>query len=227
MQSILIVIPAFNEEYIIDKVLDTLPRTLPGIGTVDLLVIDDGSTDRTYEVVKKRNVNILRHLINRGLGAALHTGFKYAIELKYDFIITFDADGQHSPADIPRIIKPLYERNAEVVIGSRLLSKSSMPLIRRLINYMSNILTLLLFNIWTTDSQSGLRGFTRESLLQIKLNSQRMEVSSEIFKEINRLKLKVVEVPIKTIYSRYSLTKGQKISNAPVIMWKLFLSKFI
>ena len=226
MKKLLIVIPAFNEEKVIKTVLNNIPKKIQSSISVDRLVIDDGSTDKTGIISSRSNTIVVRHFINRGLGAALATGFKYAIIHNYDFVVTFDADGQHSIYDIKTVLMPLLKQKVDVVIGTRIYKNSSMPMIRKIVNYFSNFVTLLLFNIWTTDSQSGLRAFTVESLRKIKIRSQRMEVSSEIYKEISRLKLSFTEVPIQSIYTRYSLQKGQKISNAPNVFWKLLLNKF-
>ena len=189
-------------------------------------MIDDGSVDNTYKIAKKIHVKVLKHLLNRGLGAALATGFEYAKKHKYEIVVTFDADGQHKASDIKRIIVPIIEGKGDVVIGSRVLEYRQMPILRRLINLLSNLATYILFGIWTTDSQSGLRAFSSKALKLIKLKSERMEVSSEIFKEIGRNKLRLKEIPIKPIYTQYSLNKGQRISNATNVIWKLFINKF-
>lgn len=227
MARLLVVIPAFNEEATIGQVLNSLPKTLSDSTFLDTVVIDDGSTDRTADVVKKHRVTLLHHIINRGLGAALGTGFDYARKKQYDFVVTFDADCQHDAKDIARMIIPLQKRTVDIVIGSRWLDKTNMPFIRRIVNYLSNLVTFLLFNVWTTDSQSGLRAFSRSAIKRMMIRSQHMEVSSEIFKEINRLNLPFVEIPIRAIYTDYSLKKGQPISNAPVVFWKLLLHRFI
>ncbi len=226
MIKLLIIIPAYNEGNMISQVLKSIPRNFAKIDKTDILVIDDGSRDDTALKARIHFTKVIRHLINRGLGASLTTGFKYAIKNCYNYIVTFDADGQHSPADINILLVPLITKQADVVIGSRLLQKNKMPFLRKMINIMSNYLTWLLFRVWTTDSQSGLRAFTREALEKIKIQSQRMEVSSEIFKEISRCRLKVVEVPVSTIYTEYSLYKGQKLDNAPNVFWKLVLQRF-
>ena len=227
MTRLLIIIPAYNEASMISYVIKSLPKKIIGISQIDILVIDDGSGDNTGAVAKQYKVILLRHLLNRGLGAALGTGFAYALKFNYDYAVTFDADGQHNPKDLIKIVKALIKKRADVVIGSRLISISSMPWQRKLINQISNILTYMLFNIQTTDSQSGLRGFSRKALTQVKIKSQKMEVSSEIFKEISRLKLYKIEIPVESVYSDYSLAKGQPISNAPAVFWKLLLHRFI
>lgn len=226
MSSLLIIIPAYNEAAMIGKVIDSIPEKIKYISKKEILVIDDGSSDDTYKIAKSKNVKVLRHLINRGLGAVLSTGFTYAKNQNYDFVVTFDADGQHDARDISSIIKTLYDGQADVVIGSRMLNLQTMPMVRVLVNYLSNIMTYLLFNIWVTDSQSGLRGFTRDALEKLNIRTQRMEVSSEIFKEISKKHLKLSEISILPIYTNYSLHKGQKITNAPNVFWKLLLNKF-
>lgn len=221
--KILVIIPAYNEESMIAQVIEDVPKKIEGIGNVSIVVIDDGSRDNTYAQAKATGVRVLRHIINRGLGASLATGFSVARQVKADIVVTFDADGQHRGKDITRLIKPIVKRKADVVIGSRLRKKTSMPRSRYVINLLSNILTFILFGIWTSDSQSGLRAFSREAVEKIKLHSQRMEVSSEIFKEIKRNNLSMVEVPIPAIYTEYSLKKGQRLSNAYNVLWKLLI----
>lgn len=225
MQRVLVVIPAFNEKGTLGHVIDSLPKFIGKNIKVDVLVVDDGSSDATAKVAYSKRVYVIRHLINRGLGAALGTGFTYGRTHGYDYVVTFDADGQHQAQDIANILAPLIDGKADVTIGSRLLTSQPMPFLRKIINQISNIITFLLFNIWTTDSQSGLRGFTKSALTKVRIRSERMEVSSEVFKEIRRLNLRFVEVPIAAYYSEYSLHKGQPLTNAPYVFWKLILNR--
>lgn len=225
MERLLIIIPAYNEQETIGEVLKKLPRQINHNVIVHSVVIDDGSQDKTRFIAEKKT-RVISHALNRGLGAALATGFAYARLKKYDYVVTFDADGQHDPKDIPRLLNPLIESKADIVIGSRLGTRGQMPLLRRLINWSSNIFTWLLFTIWTTDSQSGFRAFNHKAIEELKIKSQRMEVSSEIFKEIKRLQLTLKEVPVTSIYTNYSLKKGQSITNAPNVVWKLVINYF-
>lgn len=220
---LMVIIPSYNEAPMIEKVLKSLPRFLNGVGKIIPVVIDDGSTDGTYVIVKKNRVRILRHVVNRGLGGAIGTGFAHAERQKVNLLVTMDADGQHKASDMARIIKPILTKEADVVIGSRQLGRNAMPMIRRVINTLSNIVTWIFFGIWTSDSQSGYRAFSQKAIRAIKIRTQRMEVSSEMFKEIKRNHLKMVEIPISTVYTSYSLKKGQKISNAPDVFAKLLL----
>ncbi|MBU1148464.1 glycosyltransferase family 2 protein [Patescibacteria group bacterium] len=199
-----IVIPAYNEESTIAKVLAEVKPLFPNI-----IVIDDGSTDNTYQIAKGLGVTVLRHMINRGLGGALGTGFQAALLNQADIVVTFDADGQHQVEDISRLIKLIIEGQADVVIGSRMKDRKGMPLHRQLANVVGNLVTKLLFGIWVSDSQSGLRAFSRQAASQININSNEMEVSSEIINEIHVHQLRLTEIPIAPIYTDYSLSKPQ------------------
>ncbi|EKD78606.1 MAG: glycosyl transferase family protein [uncultured bacterium] len=201
-----IIIPAYNESATIQQVLEKITQ----IYDMDhVIVIDDGSTDATYANAKRAGVRVYRHSINRGLGGALGTGLGVARALRADLAVTLDADGQHDITEIDRLIAPIVSKEAQVVIGSRLLQPRGMPMIRRAYNRIANLITWVIFGVWTTDSQSGFRAFSKEAIDVINLRTNRMEVSSEFFKEIKANRLTFKEVPIKAIYTDYSLSKGQ------------------
>lgn len=215
-----ILIPAYNEEKTLADVIRTLPKKLPKITYKEVVVIDDGSSDRTIKIIKKHKLTIISHHLNRGLGAALGTGFEYVKNNNFDCLITFDADGQHNPADIIPVLKPIINKKADIVIGSRLKKpagharhasktlRAGMPWYRVLGIWGLNIITLIFFWVWTSDSQSGLRAFSKKAITKIQIKSNRMEVSSEFFDEAQRHNLKIIEVPIRSIYTKYSLNKG-------------------
>ena len=211
---LLIVIPAFNESQLVAKVLKSLPKRLDGVSNIDKILIDDGSTDETAAIASTYKVQIARHVLNRGAGAATKTGLQYARENKYDALITFDADGQHSPEDIPKILHPIITGESDLVIGSRLKGGQKMPLDRLILNKLANITTLIFFGVLTSDSQSGLKAFSKKAIETINISSDRMEFSSEILLEAKRNHLKIREIPAKAIYTNYSLAKGQKNINA-------------
>ena len=215
--------PAYNEEKIITQVIHGLKKH----SFQNIIVIDDGSEDNTSKIAKQEGVIVYRHPINRGLGGALGTGIKAGILEDADIIVTFDSDGQHDPRDINRVIAPIVKGKAQVVIGSRLINPKGMPWIRRIGNFGLNIITYVLFGIWTTDSQSGLRAFSNKAARKIQIHTNRMEVSSEIIREIGRNKLKFIEVPIKAIYTDYSKEHGQSNLNAIKIVFKLILKKLM
>jgi glycosyltransferase involved in cell wall biosynthesis len=221
--KILIGIPAYNEEQMIGKVLQSLPKKIGNKHKVDKLVVDDGSADQTSAIAKAEKAISLRHLLNRGLGGAIKTIFAYAKAYNYDILLTFDADGQHITEDIPKVLAPILKNEADVVVGSRWRSKTSRPILRFLINQFANIITYFFFGLWTNDSQSGLRAFNKKSIQLINLETDGMEVSSEFFREIHKHKLTFTEVPINVIYTSYSKAKGQKLSNAPNVFFQLLL----
>src|SRR5262245_22723022 len=121
-KRVVVVIPAFNEERTIVEVI----RGLKQRGFAALVVVDDGSSDRTAELASYERVILLRHALNRGLGGALGTGISAALRLGAEVIVTFDADGQHDPSDIVRLIEPIEAGEAELVIGSRMLDPRGM-----------------------------------------------------------------------------------------------------
>lgn len=221
----IIVLPAYNEGKVIGKVIKGLKKE--GFASDDILVVDDGSTDRTSEIAKKEHVLLYKHSLNRGLGGALGTGIKAAIKNNADIIVTFDSDGQHNPKDISRVIEPIRKGEADFVIGSRLINPKGMPLIRKIGNWGFNVITWVLFGIWTTDSQSGFRAMSGKAAGKLRIRTNRMEVSSEFLSEIRRNKLRFMEVPIQAIYTEYSLHKGQSSINAFKILAKLILRRLM
>jgi len=230
VSSLFLIIPAFNEARVIQTTLRNLPPRIAGAENVTVVVVDDGSSDDTAAEVLRAGdprVVLLRHAINRGLGGALGTGLAYARAHGADYVITYDADGQHAPEDIENVLGPLVAAKADAVIGSRLLNPKGMPWYRVVGNWGLNVFTFLIFGMWTTDSQSGLRGFSRKALEQIEIRMDRMEVSSEFIKEIRRCRLRFCEVPIRAIYTDYSLAKGPRNINAVSILLRLIAHRLL
>jgi glycosyltransferase involved in cell wall biosynthesis len=224
--KLLIIVPAYNEQQAIGKVLDGLKQVKIDTLEKEIVVIDDGSSDNTRGEARSRGVTVLTHIVNRGLGSALGTGLIYANHSNADYVVTFDADGQHQSEDVKKVIAPLAKHKADVVIGSRMLTKGGMPVDRKIINLVANVVNYLLWSVWVTDTQSGLRAFSREAVRKIEIKMNKMEVSSEFLKEIGRHHLRVSEVPIKAIYTQYSKSKGQKNANAINVLVKLLVYKF-
>lgn len=217
--KIVALIPAYKEE---TTIADVLARTRSFVD--EMIVVNDGSPDNTAEVASSNGAVVISHIINRGLGAAIGTGFALAKKRGADVVITLDADGQHDPAEIPKFVEAI-KNGADVVIGSRMLTRTGMPWYRQVANLLGNMTTLVLFGAYVTDSQSGFRAFTKEAMAKIEIKTNRMEVSSELIAESKKHGLKITEVPIKAIYTDYSLSKGQSFFVGIKTLLKLVLRR--
>lgn len=220
-----ILIPAYNEERTVGQVIQQVTSVkLPGVEK-EIIVVDDGSSDNTANIARSSGAIVVSHLLNRGIGGALGTGIEAALRLGADVVVTFDADGQHSPDDIRKVAEPIQIGRADAVIGSRMMDPSGMPWTRQIANRIASLVTLILFRIRTTDSQSGLRAFSRLAAQQIRIRTNNYEVSSEICGEIGRHRLRFLEVPIQVIYTDYSLSKGQGFTVGLMTLFRLILTK--
>jgi UDP-N-acetylglucosamine---dolichyl-phosphate N-acetylglucosaminyltransferase len=202
--KIFVVMPAYNEE----KKIGSVIKDLRNHGYTDIIVVDDGSRDNTRKISISRGAIVVKHVINMGYGGALMTGMEYAFRNGADIAVSFDADGQHDVNDIKRVVKPILDKKSELVIGIRMLNKKEMPFIRRVGNFGLTFLTFLLFGVWTQDSQSGFRAVSKNAWSKMNLKSSGFEYSSEMMKEIACHNIKFAEVPIRVIYSDYSLSKS-------------------
>jgi glycosyltransferase involved in cell wall biosynthesis len=207
-----VVIPAYNEENSIQQVISETKKYISNI-----IVVDDGSKDKTFEKAKKENVIVLKHILNLGKGAALKTGCDYAIKHGASHIIALDADTQHEPLQIPDFFKEL--ENVDVVLGYRKLNKE-MPSILKLGNWFINKMTKLLYGITLHDTQCGYRAFTADAYKQIKWKASNYSMESEMIANIGKKRLKYKEIPIKTIYAdKY---KGTTLIDGIKIVCNLF-----
>lgn len=223
-----IIIPAYNEAKVLKNTLKDVKATLAASSIAPtLIVINDGSTDQTQSIAEKYADVVLTHRVNRGLGAALSTGIEYVKRSdKFQHLVTFDSDGQHNSNDIIKAVKSLTG-GFDVVIGSRFLhAKQQFPKMRKVVLKLSNFITYLFFQVWTTDSQSGFRALDAKAFHAITLHANRMEVSSEFFAEIKKHHLKFTEIPITVKYTDYSLAKGQSNLNSMRVLVKLLYKVF-
>jgi len=200
-----IVIPVFNEANVILKVIQEIKKA----GYQNIIVVDDGSSDDSFHKLKKTNVVLLRHKINRGKGAAVKTGIEAIKILGADIAITVDGDGQHNPNDIKNMLEKINQ-NYDVVLGTRLTNPQGMPWYKIIANYIGNFFTWIIYGLWVTDSQSGFRAYSKNALKKIDTQTDRYEYDSEIIKEIYRNKLKYTEIPIEVRYTDHSMNKKQK-----------------
>lgn len=217
-----ITIPMYNDEKMILNVI----KDLNNAGYNNIVVVDDGSKDNGYDVVKENsNAIVTKHIINRGQGAALQTGMEIALDRGAKYIIHFDSDGQHDVKDLDKMLDTLIKGKYDIVLGSRFIQENKIPLKKRIILRLGIFFTFLLSQIWLTDVHNGLRVMTAETAKKLDLKHDRMEHASEILDKVKSLNLKYKEVPVTIHYTEYSQAKGQRISNSINIAMKLISSK--
>jgi glycosyltransferase involved in cell wall biosynthesis len=213
-----VVIAAYNEARVIAGVVAGVIRA-----GYDVVVVDDGSSDRTRDLAAAAGAVVIRHPINLGQGAALQTGIEFALRQGADIVVTFDADGQHRIADAARLVAALHTHGADFALGSRFLGGAvNQPLSRRILLRLATLFTRLTTGLSVTDTHNGLRAMTRRGASAIGLKQNRMAHASEILHQIADSGLKFVEVPVTIEYSAYSLEKGQSMGDALVILTDLF-----
>lgn len=219
-----IVIPAYNEESSISGAINDLKKH----NYFKIIVVDDGSIDNTQKIARQAGTIVVRHPINLGQGAALRTGMDLALELGADIIVTFDADGQHLAKDINKLIKPITSNKVDITLGSRFLNHSSkIPLLKKILLKSGAILIFFMYGIMLTDTHNGLKAMSRTAAQKISINSRGMEHGSEIIEKIKLNRIKFKEIPVTIRYSKYSIKKGQRISNSLNIFIKMLTKWFI
>ena len=195
--KITIGIPAYNEEKNIAKIITKLKKI-----TDSIIVCDDGSSDMTSEIAKNLGVIVISHKKNMGYGAAIRTIFEKSAEIGSDILVTFDADGQHRVEDVSRVLHPLENSEADIVIGSRFLGKqSNVPNYRKLGIKVITQVTNSSIKTKLTDSQSGFRAYSKQVLSKISLSEIGMGISTEILIKASSEGLRITEVPITILYS--------------------------
>lgn len=196
IEDILIIIPAYNEEKSIENLLKELKKNFKNI-----LVIDDGSTDKTKEIVQNEEVILISHKINKGKGEALKTGFKYAIEKNFPAVITMDGDGQHLPEEALKFAEK-YKKNKKtgILIGKRDIFSRDMPLIRKITNISMSILISILSFQWIPDTQCGFRLIKTDVIKRIRLYTSHFETESEILIKACLKGIKIKSIPVTTVY---------------------------
>ncbi len=223
--KIYIVIPAYNEGKVIEQTILSLKNERYS----NILVVNDGSSDKTKENAHLAGAEVIDHIINRGQGAALRTGIEYLRENSDpDIIVTFDADGQHQAKDIQKFVELISKGECDIALGSRFLAKkSNIPRLRKIILKLGVIFTRFISDIAVTDTHNGFRALGRKAIQSIEITQRGMEHASEIIDEIKKRKLSFKEVPVEVIYTEYSKIKGQKNSNFVKIGIKMILKKLL
>ncbi len=219
-----VVIAAYNEAGRIGSTL----RGLLDHGYQNVVVVDDGSRDATATDALASPVWVLRHTINLGQGAALQTGIRFAVQQGAEYVVTFDADGQHDPAEIAALLAPVQSGAADIAMGSRFLGKAeNIPFSRKLILKGGVLFTRVVSQVKVTDAHNGFRCLSRNAAQKIRLYQNRMAHASEILDEVRTHNLRYVEVPVTIRYSADTLAKGQSSWNALKIVAQFLLGRLV
>ena len=194
--KITIGIPAYNEEKNIASIITKLKNI-----TDSIIVCDDGSSDMTSEISKNLGAIVISHKKNMGYGAAIRTIFQKSVELDSDILVTFDADGQHRIDDVNKILQPLKNNEADIVIGSRFLdNETKVPNYRKIGIKVITQVTNASLKKKLTDSQSGFRAYNKQALTQISPSEMGMGISTEILIKASNKGLRIAEIPITILY---------------------------
>jgi glycosyltransferase involved in cell wall biosynthesis len=218
-----VILPAYNEAEVIGNVITEIRRVID----CRIVVIDDGSSDATTaRAQEQEGVRVIRHLLNRGAGAACMTGIGLARKMNWQQIAFLDADGQHVASDLLVLQACMKETGADLVIGSRFMhSENTIPRIRRIFNKIANLLTNTFCKNNYTDTQSGFRLLNRHAIESIELHQDDFSYCSEMIVQAEQIALKIEECPISVRYTEYSMRKGQDfqvgVMTAFHFLWKL------
>jgi polyprenyl-phospho-N-acetylgalactosaminyl synthase len=222
--AVWVVVPAYNEGGAITETLAAFARS-----SYRVVVVDDGSTDDTSQRAHRAGATVLRHACNLGQGAALQTGISYALrQPDTAYVVTFDADGQHDAADVPRMLAPLISGECDLTLASRFAPGSvaqSIPAGRKLVLRLAVVLSRMMTGLALTDTHNGLRAFTAAAARQLSISQNRMAHASEILSQIIARKLRYREVPVTVRYTAYSRAKGQPLSNGLNILWDILMAR--
>lgn len=196
--KLIVQIPCYNEEETISTTLNEIPKKIDGIDDVEILIIDDGSIDKTVEVAKKCGMDhIVSHPKNLGLAKAFATGIKKAVELDADIIVNLDADNQYKASDIPKLIQPILEKKADIVIGARPIEKiKSFSPLKKMLQKLGSYVMRKISGADVLDAPSGFRAFTREAAQKINIFDNYTYTMETIIQAQNK-GLTIKSVPIE------------------------------
>lgn len=221
-RSIFVIIPCYNEASVIRKTVQEVLEK-----GYSVVIIDDCSTDRSKKELTGLQVHYLRHRVNMGQGAALQTGINFAIKKGANYLVTFDADGQHDSNDIPGMLEFMEKENADIIFGSRFLpgAKTNVSRSRSFALNMGRYINYFMSGILLSDSFNGLRLLSKNAARKIKITENRMAHPVEMLMLTAAQKLKYAEYPVAIHYSDYSKSKGLKNKDGIKILVEIFLHK--
>ena len=220
---VFVVIAAYNEGTAIGDVVSELRAAYSNV-----VVVDDGSVDATSAAAEEAGAIVLRHIVNRGQGAALQTGLSHARLAGADVVVTFDADGQHRVADIESLLGALAANGGGVALGSRFLgSTENMSLGRRALLKGAVLFSRVTSGLPVTDAHNGLRALSSQAVAHIHLRLDRMAHASEFLDQIRRSGVQFTEVPVHIRYTDYSKAKGQGPGAAIRILFDYLMARLV
>lgn len=199
--SVVVTIPAFNEAATVGQVVKSIPRDIPGVRSIDIVVVNDGSTDRTATVAAEAGAKVVSFSHNRGLGVAFGQGLQTALGLGADIIVNIDADGQFDTKDIPKLVAPIIDGKADMVTASRFADPAlvpEMPWIKKWGNKRAANLLNKLAQLNLNDVSCGFRAYSRDAALRATLLG-RHTYTHEVILDLAFRGLRIVEVPVKVV----------------------------
>ena len=221
--KVFVVIPAYNEGPVLVQTVSELLRY-----DYSVVVVDDGSTVPAIQFLTEKSVYYLRHLTNLGQGAALQTGTEFALQCGARVVVHFDADGQHSPELIAKLIEPIRNGECDVVLGSRFLNPSDrkqVPAVKQILLKAGVFVTWMFAGVWLTDTHNGFRALAAPAAQRVRMTENGFAHATEILELIKRAGLRYKEIPATIRYTEYSRSKGQSVFNSINILFDLMLRK--
>lgn len=223
---IALILPAYNEASVLGEVIDDIKKHFANYEH-QIVVVDDGSKDNTAQMAHDTGAYVIRHVLNMGAGGSTATGLSYAQQNNFDIAATLDADGQHKATDVLKGIELMQKEHADLLIGSRLINSTGMSKVKIFGNKGLSLITNVLFGIRVTDSQSGLRIFSKKALDSLKWKTAGYEFASEMLWRAKQQGLMISEYPIQAVYTDYSRAKGQNNWNAITIIKSLLKHRIV
>ncbi|HEU5005126.1 MAG TPA: glycosyltransferase family 2 protein [Candidatus Saccharimonadales bacterium] len=224
MKSVYVVIPVYNEATVVGSVIEEVCKQYPNV-----VGVDDGSRDNSGEEIKKAGGILVQHAVNVGQGGALQTGIDYALKDKEaEYLVTYDADGQHSLKDVGHMLDVIQKEKVDIVLGSRFLGKTErLSPLKKVILKLAIQFSNHTSGLKLTDTHNGLRVFNRHFAENLNIQNPDFSHASEIIDKIARGNYKYCEVPVTIKYTDYSKAKGQSIFNAVNMGFDILLGRII
>jgi glycosyltransferase involved in cell wall biosynthesis len=219
-EEVWLVVPLYNEAAVIGEVVRQARAVFPNV-----VCVDDGSGDASAQEAERAGAVVVRHPVNLGQGAALQTGFEYALAVPgMRWVVTFDADGQHQVQDVVAMLDKARAEQLDVVFGSRFLDdRTQAGALKKLVLRAAVAYTNLTTSTKLTDAHNGLRVISRDVLSRVNITQNRMAHASELVAQIGALDVRYGESPVHVLYTDYSRSKGQSLWNAVNILVELML----